>query len=121
MPTINLGQVQAMKVSASAPSNTTMLWNNTSDNKIYYYDNGVGSWQELADSTASSMRVNSASLVAGDNTVTFSSPLPSASYQVIIYDSTGDVGATLVSKAAASFVVNALEPGDIIYHAILNT
>ena len=51
--------------------------------------------------------------------VTFSSPLPSANYEIIIFDTNGIGTEKPTNKLAASFKIKGLTAGDIIYLVIL--
>lgn len=51
--------------------------------------------------------------------VTFSSPLPSANYEIIIFDTNGLGTEKPTNKLAASFEIKGLTAGDIIYLVIL--
>jgi len=73
-------------------------------------------WIKKTTSTAKEIRMKSVSLLAGSNTVTFDSAMPSSSYEVIIYETTG-VGCEVTAKAAANFTITALENCSIIYFA----
>ena len=51
--------------------------------------------------------------------VTFSTPLPSAAYEIIIFDTNGIGTEKPTNKLAASFKIKGLTAGDIIYFVIL--
>ena len=51
--------------------------------------------------------------------VTFSTPLSSANYEIIIFDTNGIGTEKPTNKLAASFKIKGLTPGDIIYLVIL--
>ena len=51
--------------------------------------------------------------------VTFSSPLPSANYEIIIFDTNGIGTEKPTNKLAASFKIKGITDGDIIYFVIL--
>ena len=51
--------------------------------------------------------------------VTFSSPMPSANYEIIIFDTNGIGTEKPTNKLAASFKIKGLTAGDIIYLVIL--
>ena len=51
--------------------------------------------------------------------VTFSSPLPSANYEIIIFDTNGIGTEKPTNKLAASFNIKGITDGDIIYFVIL--
>lgn len=55
MSTKNLGQVQALWVSSTAPTNTNMLWfdTNTGIKKHKYYDTDTSTWETFIINTAS--------------------------------------------------------------------
>lgn len=59
-------------------------------------------------------------VVSGEQTITFSSPLPSASYSLNIWDYTGSVVVELVSQDANGFTIDCVNAGAINYQAILN-
>lgn len=98
--TRNLGLVKAIFVGTTAPSNTQVLWYDTSlPAPIHkYYDTLTTSWVALnqPDSNADHYRLNSYS-ISGTTTVVFSSVLASASYYVKVLKFTATDGTDVKS------------------------
>lgn len=64
-------------------------------------------------------RAATATIGTSSTLVTFSSPLPSANYEIVIFDTNGIGTEKPTNKLAASFKIAGLTAGDIIYLVIL--
>lgn len=102
----NLGQVASLKVDASAPTNTKMLWYDTTVNYLKYYDPNTLTWRAVASTVvgASTLCLHQAnvSIAIGNNNVAH----PSGTV----------VGATVVNKDNKEFI-----PVDLKRDTLINT
>jgi len=93
--TRNLGQVQAIWIATTAPSNITMLWYDTSlATPIHkYYDTVTETWLPLATPQEDTYRLDSFS-INGTTNVVFNSVMPSINYyvEVLSFVSSSGVG-----------------------------
>ena len=113
----NLGQVSAIKKDSVPPTNTQLMWFNTTNGKFYVYDIITSSWKLNAADVSEVYRSDVASVVAGSNRVDFTSDLSSSDYALQIFDISG-VGVEETGRDESGFDVLSLGDGDIVYLAI---
>ena len=77
-----------------------------------WFDRGTGG-------VATNVRSGSATLTLGSNTITFSSPLPSANYEIEIIDTAG-IGVQQGAKTLNGFTCEALNAGTVGYIATMH-